>query len=307
MPNIWTHIHFGETLLRKTGKIPYPEEVKPYFRLGTQGPDPFFYHNFWPWKTKTVAEIGNKIHHEQCGPFLLEMIRYGKQYKGDEKLKAYILGFITHHLLDRNTHPYIIYRSGNEGKRHSKLEIIIDTLLMKEFRGMDTWKTPVYKEIYIGQELYPPITEMLSKLITYFFPETARQMPRGYVSDSYRHMICAWKILYDPTGIKHLLLREWVSPFSHHKNVGEKDYLNRSRTPWLHPANDHERSSATFFDLLSQAEQEGLIILPLILEYWEDEREGYPEPLIEAIGNRSYDTGKDCTLPLQNRHFDPIL
>lgn len=306
MPNIWTHIYFGEMLLEK-GKIPLSEEEKPFFRLGTQGPDPFFYHNFWPWLAKPVREVGERIHHEECGPFLMGMIRHGKKHRYDDKLRAYILGFITHHLLDRTAHPYIIYRSGNEGNRHSKLEIIIDTLLMKERRGFETWKRPVYREINIGKRLYPPIAAMLSSLIASTFPETAEKMPPHYVEDSYRHMIRAWKILHDPSGIKHLLLKEWVAPFSHGQIEQDRDYLNLSRTPWVHPADQAEKSDLTFYDLLSQAEEEGLTILPLVIQYWENDAESDLEPLIQAIGNRSYDTGKDSTLPLQNRFFDPIL
>ncbi|MEX2103927.1 MAG: zinc dependent phospholipase C family protein [Bacilli bacterium] len=129
MPNVWTHIQFGRKVVDQIG-FSTDLDLKPFFQLGTQGPDPFFYHNFWPWKKdKSVSAIGSAIHYRSCGAFLMDMIDYGKCQPKNNKLRAYILGFMTHHILDRNAHPYIIYRSGNEGTKHTKLETIIDTLI----------------------------------------------------------------------------------------------------------------------------------------------------------------------------------
>ncbi len=49
----------------------------------------------------------------------------------DDQVRAFVFGFITHHILDRNTHPYIHYRAGYEGNDHQKLEVFIDTLMME--------------------------------------------------------------------------------------------------------------------------------------------------------------------------------
>ena len=306
MPNVWTHIIFGEKVANEVG-YDISEDVKPYFRLGAQGPDPFFYHNFWPWKKKPVTEIGEKIHYEQCGSFLMKMIDYAREHPNDKKLQAYIIGFLTHHILDRNTHPYIIYRSGNEGNKHQKLEIIIDTLLMKQLHEVDTWKTPVYKEIFIGKKLYEPIGDMLSHLIDSFFPKTAGKMPNNYIEQAYRDMINALKILYDPNGWKNKFLKEHISPFSYQKQVDDRDYLNLEGTTWLHPTIETEQYNQTFFQLLDQAEDEGMTILTTTQKYWNHGDKNTYQSLKEKLGNLSYDTGKDCTLSLINLHFEPIL
>jgi hypothetical protein len=308
MPNVWTHIVFGEKVVKEAGFSDLSDELKPYLRLGAQGPDPFFYHYFWPWyKKKPVTEVGQKIHYEECGPFLMEMIRYGKEHTHDTKLTAYILGFITHHILDRNTHPYIIYRSGNEGNRHQKLEIIIDTLLMKQWHGIETWKTPVYKQIDVGKQLYPSIHDMLKHLIESFFPGTANRMPAHFIEKSYQDMVLALRVLHDPHGWKNKLLKEKVAPFSYQKSWEDKDYLNLNRVAWLHPADDTEQSHKTFYELFYQAEREGFYILSHVKEYWSSGNAGVFHNLKELVGNRSYDTGKDCSLGLANCHFDPIL
>lgn len=307
MPNVWTHILFSEKVVEKAGLTEYVKEVNPFLKLGSQGPDPFFYHNFWPWREKPVTEIGSKIHYEQCGPFLMKMINYGYIHKYQPKLLAYILGFVTHHLLDRHTHPYINYRSGTEGNRHQKLEIIIDTILMKKWRNIDTYKVPVYKELYVGQPLFEPINLMLSDLIKDIFPEEEKKLPVNFVKQSYTHMILALKVLHDPTGLKNKLLKERISPFSYQKHLEEKDYLNEFNTKWLHPTNNLEHSSDSFLTLFSNAEKEGIEILSLISDYWNTGDQEVYSLLEDKIGNISYDTGKDCTLNIENQYFDPIL
>lgn len=307
MPNVWTHMYFGERLLEKTNLIKLDADTKPYFNFGTQGPDPFFYHNFWPWKSSAVTEVGDRIHHEMCGDFLLKLIDFTKARMDDEKLVAFTTGFITHHILDRNAHPYINYRSGTEGNRHQKLEIIIDTLLMKKFKNIETWKTPVYKELSIGKSLHEPIERMLRETVNSTFPDLHAKMPAGYVDQSYQHMQTALRVLYDPFGWKNKLLKERVHPFSYQKNIAPADYLNEERTPWFHPAQPDERHEETFLELVEQAEREGIDIFKELKAYWfEDDMQAY-ESLKQKLGNICYDTGKDLSMQLENRHFEPIL
>ncbi|MCF6136139.1 zinc dependent phospholipase C family protein [Pseudalkalibacillus berkeleyi] len=307
MPNVWTHIYFGERLLEKTRIFTLTDETRPYFNFGTQGPDPFFYHNFWPWKSSYVTEVGDRIHHENCGDFLMKLIEYTKQHTHDDKLVAFTTGFLTHHILDRNAHPYINYRSGTEGNRHQKLEIIIDTLLMKREKGIETWNTPVNKQLAIGKTLHKPIEKMLEETIVTTFPDLHEKMPEGYINQSYRHMQTALRVLFDPLGWKNKLLKDRVDPFSYQKEIAEADYLNEQQTPWYHPAQPDEKHDETFMDLIEQAEKEGIDILNLLKSYWFDNNEGARELLKENIGNFCYDTGKELSLRLENKHFDPIL
>lgn len=306
MPNIWTHIMFANDVAQQIG-LEIKEEQQAFFELGAQGPDPYFYHHFWPWKkNKPVEEMGGNVHYHHCGPYLMDMIRTGSE-KADLKLRIYILGFVTHHLLDRNAHPYIIYRSGNEGHKHQRLEVIIDTILMKKHYDIKTWKTAVYKRFDVGDHLYPPIETMLSQLNQTYFSETTKNMPVNYIDDAYRDMKQAQKLLFDPLGWKNKLLGDMVSPFSYKKVAPDKDILNIDHTTWYHPVDNTERHNESFYDLLDQAKAEAQIILPLILNYWETQVESEWLNIKEEIKNQSYDTGKDCTLPITNQHFDPII
>ncbi len=303
MPNVWTHILFGNRAAGEAGFMPAKQEQTAY-QLGCQGPDPFFYHRFFPWQKDGAAVIGDRIHHKHCGSFLMDMIQQG--LKADIVTKAYIGGFVTHHILDRTAHPYINYRSGTEGNRHQKLEIIIDTLLMKRYRKVDTYKTAVYKEIDLGADLHQGIEELLEKLIKTHFQEEHNAMRSGYINDSYRDMIRALKVLHDPSGVKNRVLGKMIEPFSYQKELPRGDFLNEQKKEWVHPAAEEETYDASFEELMADAEKEASRILKVIQLYWNGDQTLQPL-LKELIGDISYDTGKSCNDHYENRIFDPIL
>ena len=91
------------------------------------------------------------MHTKNCGPFLQDMLRQVQGRGLYNPAVVYVLGFITHHILDRNMHPYVFYKSGFKKWDHQRFEIIMDTLIVKRKRGIQTWKTPVWKEIYVGR------------------------------------------------------------------------------------------------------------------------------------------------------------
>ncbi len=305
MPNIWTHILFCEEVVDAIGsKIRPFSQHENYMRLGAQGPDPFFYYNFWPWiKEEPVHDVGMALHTSNCGTFLLDMIEAAKE-SGSE-IKAFVIGFITHHILDRNTHPYIHYRAGYEGNNHQRLEIQIDTLMMEKFQNIKTWRTPVFKEIDIGRKLNPKITDLLFRLINKHYPSLKRT-DDSYINKAYRDMLLALKILADPTGIKNKLLGSLISAYSHQPIKDDVDYLNEKKTTWYHPATK-EPSDKSFIELYQESRLEGIDIVTEVLKYWENGAEYSKEKLERLIGDISYDTGKPLHLKLENKYSDPIV
>lgn len=308
MPNIWTHIIYGEKLAKETAFQLSSSKEKAYYYLGCQGPDPFYYHSFWPWiKEKPVTQLGNDFHTKDCGSILIDMIQFGGNHPEDRLLKAYIMGFVSHHLLDRNTHPYIIFRSGREDNKHQQLETIIDTILVERFHGLKTWKVPVYKEIYSDKKLHQPIIDMMDYIVKKYFPQRAEKMPNGYLNKSYLDTIKALRILFDPLGWKHKLLPKWAEPLSHKKVSSETDYLNLKEAAWSHPAFREEKSSESFLQLLETAETEGISIFNQINDYWKHPDNNHLTRLHDSLGNLSYETGKDCSIPNRDYYCEPIV
>jgi hypothetical protein len=187
-------------------------EYRAAFFLGCQGPD-IFYHN---QRTRPVAlEYGTLLHRRGYGLFsaiMLKMglpdpppdaddIRMGRREKGINALGAYSLGFMTHAVLDRFCHPYIVYKSqypdsegGNAAERkagragrprnppeqgllgrggHPFFERILDALMLRRLRGQDisSWD----QDILAGILESPPLglKELLCRALTAAFPERA--------------------------------------------------------------------------------------------------------------------------------------
>ncbi|MRG86901.1 zinc dependent phospholipase C family protein [Salinibacillus xinjiangensis] len=305
MPNIWTHIMFSEEIMDTLNDSIHFQEAQRYINLGAQGPDPFFYHNFWPWKNdERVNQVGEFLHKEKCGPFLMDLIQSGESMS--TQAKAYILGFVSHHILDRNTHPYIHYRAGYEGNKHQKLEVIIDTLMMKEYRNLDTWKVPVYKEIDVGANLDYDIAKVLASLIQKHCGDELQTLPPHFIQAAYRDMKRALRVLFDPFSWKNRLLGSLVSSFSHQPIKVQKDYLNLNHTTWYHPATN-EPHDESFLDLYNQARKEGMETLYAIIQYWQVPSISNKELVETMIGNISYDTGKPLRQKLENRYCEPIV
>lgn len=301
MPNVWSHILFGDRVRKRAG-LSAPEDLRP-FHLGCQGPDFLLYHNFWPWKRDaSVSRLGGVIHRKHCGPFLMNLILAAAEHPG---MRDYVAGFLTHHVLDRCTHPYIIYKSGDEKYKHQKLEVIIDTLLAQRLEGIQTWKTPVVPRIDIGDSLPRQWVEVLQGAAQKHFPEETESVLPEHWNEGYRDMKQALSIFFDPYGIKWLLTFGYISPFRYRPVRTHIDYLNESGEEWVHPILPTEKHQESFLALWEFALKEGTDLLKKTVSFWKDEASA--DDLLGALGNVSYDTGKDCSFKRGSRVAAPVV
>ncbi|WP_053220467.1 zinc dependent phospholipase C family protein [Virgibacillus senegalensis] len=305
MPNSWTHILFCEEIADSLTLVNPFFQQDAYMKIGAQGPDPFFYHDFWPWKKSSpVNQIGTLLHTEKCGDFLIDLLDEASDKT--TAVKAYVFGFTTHHILDRNTHPYIHYKAGYRGSSHQQLEIIIDTLVAEKLRNLKTWKAPVYKELDAGRMLGSEISELMTDLINRHYPNLPDGLTRNYIEASYQDMKRALRLLYDPYGWKNALFPSLVSAFSHRPVTEKTDFLNESGSVWYHPATK-EASRESFWQLFERARIEGIEIMNEVIDYWKKPSVVKKQKLRTLIENISYDTGKPLHLNVTNRYSDPIV
>ncbi|MFC4077156.1 zinc dependent phospholipase C family protein [Salinithrix halophila] len=301
MPNVWSHILFGRAALKHSGS-PLPSDPNP-FHLGCQGPDFLLYHHFWPWKRgHEVSSLGSAIHRDHCGPFLLDLIDAAVEHPG---MRDYVSGFLTHYILDRRTHPYIVYRSGDGKYKHQKLEVIIDTLLAERLEGIRTWKTPVVPWIIIGSRFPRQWVEVLQWTALKHFPEEAGTISPEDWNQAYRDMLKALRFFFDPWGIKWLLTLGYISPFRYRPVHDGNDYLNERQTEWLHPAQPEEKHRESFLMLWESALTEASDLLQQTQAFWK--RELSLETLSTHIGDLSYDTGKPSSSGMKNQIAEPIV
>ncbi|MEX2415138.1 MAG: hypothetical protein WD424_03260 [Paenibacillaceae bacterium] len=312
MPNIWTHNWFGDKVAEQSRLYvsPTDAEIRNIFHLGCQGPDFLFYHRFLPWQgTSDMNKLASRLHSEFCGPILLDMAKTLKeqQAKPNDSLTHYVLGFMMHHVLDRNMHPYVFCKSGSIKWNHQRFEVIMDTLVMKKVLGIETWATPVWKQIYIGPQLPSPISTMMARITETYFPELNKNMTAADWNAAYLDMIRAQRIFHDPYAIKRILTLGQIEPLVYKRRNKQLDYLNEARTEWRHPAVPDEVSTASFWDLWELAMVDGLKVWQAAEEYLfrEDQPLAY-DKLTEAIGNLSYEHGKSCDAGLEIIHEEPI-
>ncbi|MDF2657719.1 MAG: hypothetical protein K0Q94_510 [Paenibacillus sp.] len=325
MPNIWTHFIFGRELADLVGfqAASASPELRRVYNIGCQGPDFLFYHRFLPWqKTAGMPELGSAMHSRQCGPFLLDLLEAvrGKPLNAPDTVFA--LGFLTHHILDRNAHPYVFYLSGFKKWDHQRFEIFIDTLVARTRLGIETWNTPVWKEIDAGGALPGGIAAVFERLTRLHYPELGRRFTARDWDDAYRDMIRAQKLFHDPAAIKRKITFGQIEPFLFKKEVPLLDFLNESRKEWRHPSILEERHTESFWDLWELAIQDGEPLMRAALDYIAPESavaengsagsavsdHAHARVKLEArLGDISYETGKPCSEGHKIVHANPML
>lgn len=295
MPNIWTHILFSEDILDTvTGPHPFSRN-EAFIKLGAQGPDLFFYNPILPWASSNypAQKIGGILHKQHCGDFIIALIEAAK--KEHSQLRAYVFGFLSHYLLDRNTNAYIDYLAAYRGIDHRKIKLNIDTLIMERTHNLKTWEAPVYKEIDVGFRLNKDIVQLLHYFISKYYPEVEQESP-GYIKKAYRDMKRSLKLLADPYGWNSKLLKSHYATHFHQPINDNIDYLNTQASIWYHPITK-KPSSKSFLDLYEDARVEALQIMPELLNYWESNNNVPTDKLTRLIGNKSYETGLPLTSP----------
>jgi len=311
MPNIWTHNLFGDAAISNMGTRRWLDnpELKQIYHLGCQGPDFLFYHRFFPWQGQSALNnLGSRMHSEACGPVLLQMAETVRRRHVDldDPLTVYVTGFMMHHVLDRNMHPYIFCKSGSIKWDHQRFEVILDTLVVRKLLGIETWANPAWKQIDIGREFPPSVVEMLDHIAKDHYSDIAENIAMTQWNEAYRDMIKAQRIFHDPYGIKRVLTFGQIEPLVYKRKNPERDYFNDSRSTWRHPAVEHESSSASFWDIWEQAMEDAMQVLNAAFHYWSQPTEVNLEVLVAAISNLSYEHGKPVEEGLTIQFEEPI-
>lgn len=326
MPDFWTHILCGHEVLERVDDCKYKKKIEndiKIFNLGTQGGDIFFYYKFWPWiKDRSGKEFANSIHTNNTGELFIKGLMYLKDYSMNEEefneIFSYISGFICHYALDSTAHPYIYYFSGkyDDSKPdtrqfigwHKRLEVIIDTILLKKKKGIETYKYPAYREIYLGRNIPKSIENFFKLVMVKLYGHSTS------INDSYRDMIKGMRIMYDPKGIKVKLLRNFEKVTGVNKNYSyaiyqklndiKADYLNDKRNQWRHPCDYEEIHYESFFDLYDKAVILGSKMLEAAINFIDGSID--LEGLREAFPSISYYTGKPIEVDCELKYFKLI-
>ncbi|MDR3160741.1 MAG: zinc dependent phospholipase C family protein [Spirochaetaceae bacterium] len=246
------------------------------FALGCQGPD-IFYHS--QGRRPVGLEYGTLLHRRGAGAFTAELLKMGlpgpeeglRREREINALGAYALGFMTHAILDRAAHPYIIYKS----RYHVFFERIIDVLMLRELREKEaaSWD----QEAILARICEEPpvgLKELLARALILAFPERAGRDGKLMARIDNTFADCArFYRLTSPRrtslggGVVERRVLELLYPEKLEEDI---DFLNLKKEPWYYPAGNSGENYRSFPELYAGAvARAASVITPVIAGYLE--------------------------------------
>ena len=345
MPSQLLHSLFGEDviagILRRvesglgeaSGKYVFAPEklradyaaLKNVFALGCQGPD-IFYHS--RRRRPVGLEYGTLLHRRGIGDFASELLAAslsGNLSGGINAEGLYALGFMTHAFLDRQAHPFIVYKSFSFSPKttdsisyaqaHAFFERIIDALMFKHSRGAEvsSWD----QEALLSQpcENPPPaLKELLARCLVKVFPERAGK--DGKLDARVANAFLDSAGFYRATSPESVTrkIRDKAAFFDkdhlvyvYPENLPQCiDFLNLEKRPWFYPAGAEKEDARSFPEIYSGAVAAAVDSLSgIIVRYLEDG--SFPaEEAARAIGNGGLSIVDESGSPCPPSRSDPL-
>ena len=317
MPSHFTHLIFAEeslvgalgddatSILRSHGNL---------LRFAAQGPD-IFYHN--QRTMPTGLRFGGALHKHGYGTMVGELVREALRLGMGPatELGAYILGFATHAILDRHTHPYIIHfagwdERGGEGANrtyhtHPFLERILDLLVLAERRGIAPSAFDFLSQVHLAHGLPYPVLKALVKGLHATYPTFSRKsLDRARVENAYHDTVFFYKLTnhLNPE-LPRLAWKKDRNDGFRQRRLGllhprevppGVDFLNRQGRAWCHPCDDTAVSREGFLDLYAGALDESARATRILHAALSGRAS--IEDAATAVSDFSLDTGRDpCT------------
>jgi hypothetical protein len=304
MPGFITHYLCAQAALKRL-----PSEVQAIlnkypsiYNIGAQGPDIFFYYLPGLIK-KRVKGVGNLIHRENAGGFLLAMGDDIKEvYTKDEQevVFAYASGFITHYTLDAAAHPYVYAKTDLKERNiminrveHRKFETAIDVLMLKLMSGSTPSAYKLWQLICGDAVQMRSAAGAVSQAIRSVH---GREVQAREVYKAMRYMVQLTRILQSSKGKRKRLMElaenamlgaPVVSSIIHMQQYDDKeDCLNINKTPW----NKVTHKNNSFMELYQTAVDSGVTMIQGLYAYKTGELSR--DALIKNIGNRCLYTGE---------------
>jgi hypothetical protein len=351
MPSQILHVLFGEDVIAEIYNRLAPrfgvvagkalEKIqnthKRVFALGCQGPD-IFYHS--QGRRPVGLEYGTLLHRRGVGIFtagLLKMglpdpppdeedIRMNRREKGINAMGVYALGFMTHAILDRKAHPFIVYKSSllsppsSETIRlvrfHVFLERIIDVLMLKLLRGAEisNWdQAGLLAETCENPPL--GLKELLGKALVLAFPERAGKdeklslrIENAFLDAAYFYRLTAPadNTLKSPAALPFSPKKRHLIYLHPEELPAHIDFLNLEKKPWYSPSGGGEEDFRSFPEVYSDAVNAAADSLTRIIDRYLEEG---LFPIIEAgqaIGNGGLSIVNEAGVPCAPGRMDPL-
>lgn len=238
-----------------------------YLKIGSQGPDPLFFLGLVPSRGLhpflALKKMGNQLH-KSDGKKLFELMFNDFYNLNDDvprkTFASFILGQLSHYLLDTTAHPFIYYQSGfdNNGHvsgkyhyQHAFYESNIDLCLAEKFQYF-TFKENPSEILNVNIRVLRECDSYLNPvLVTYF---NLKKLPKRAYENAYKNMSYFWKSMNLPSGkFKSILIPKSISLKGMYlPKDKDSSVLNEERNTWLDPESGKEYDYS-FLDLFQIA------------------------------------------------------
>ena len=302
MPSHIAHYVFARELTERAfgnGGSALLEEFDSFLALGAQGPDIFLHNRH---RRPAGLNYGIILHRKNAGLFCAAIVRHHRQESIFSPEGAYLLGCISHVVLDRILHPYINYRAGwVEPKQpetyeyrvnHPFLERIIDVALLRsqldmtvddlDFASVISCETSAALRIlHLVRRALRAATRRGSRDLL-----LSRRLRNAYLDamSYYRHT----NTIDFETARRELTIADEQLPFwlgiYHPPSLPEDiDFMNAEHLTWRHPCSGETYSSESVYDLYERALPHGQMLFTAAIEAWAGTRPTFARPSGETI------------------------
>jgi hypothetical protein len=316
LPACITHLLAARAALRKIESEELHQLIAENFHAyiwGSQGPDLLMHGGYFPWhKISNLVLIGGRMHKELIDETFDEFYKYAKNTKSKhdfEILLAYVLGYITHHSVDKIFHPYVYDTIGCMSKRfkrmtesilHYKVEENIDVALLEWLYHETPLQFTAYNLLMYHEEICLPIAHMYHHVLDTRF---GRKVPPKEIMNAFKDMRFLQKSLFDPYGIICTIVSflqnltgndVQLSYMTHRSRLDNKfDYCNFNHRIWHNAYDPTFSSREDIFQLFDRSCQDAVEKIDTFYRYLQENR----NDLNGLFENISFNSG----LPIGNK------
>lgn len=279
MPSFNAHFLFSKEKLdfiKKT--FPNVKINETALWYGSQGPDLMFFGRLMPviMPGESLMEVGNVLHAANPTQILQAIKMYFKEHPEDDITLSFMIGFISHYVLDRNCHPFVYSREQIIWEDHKKwdrtwihnvIEHNFDTYVIQRLAGVEKAnKFVTYKYIPKDEDVLMGINRGFSYIVPRVSDVDIDSLnPKaGYYGAKDSHTIMF--LLQDSTGLKTVLFGKLIDLFVKRKQgpmgtcffvpktpMTDYDYFNDAKKEWSEPRNPSFRSSENLTEIFDRA------------------------------------------------------
>ena len=237
----------------------------------------------------------------------------------DTDTYSFIVGFISHYVLDSTVHPYVIYKTGYFNKKvkstykyngiHHFMEVFLDNDMIKRREKTNPYKFNINKFWYNKKKF----SNELNDVIDYSFYTTfnIKNRSKKYYKSLKQMKTVMNRLRRDKHGIKRFFYRiiDTFTPrsvfrlecVSYHYPLEDKhNYLNNNHELWRNPADFEITSTESFVDLYLRALKESRDIVIKVFDYLK----GKDIDLNKVFTNKSYLSGLELEKEKELKYFE---